>query len=530
MGQQDRNRIGDIFLECECITTEQLGIALRQQSQQGGRLGSILLDLGYVSTEELLKTLGKKYGVPTLDLLKLNIEPVVLRELPFDQIVKRKVLPVAVGVKSLFLAMVNPDDLATIEELEFALGKKIQPIAVPYAQMVQVIAYLEEHGGYPEKALNFSTVEEGHATAAQVADDAGFWALFRLMLSEGASDLLLSAGVPPCLKKNNLIVRTSNQCLTPDEVERCANLLMTDGQRQEFTATNDIDFGLTMPELGRFRVNIFKQRNTHSIAVRCVLDEIPSLESLGLPPWLKDYALKRQGLIMITGPTGHGKSTTLACLVDIINTHRQCNIITIEDPIEFLHRHKQSNVNQREIGRDTESFHRGLRRISRQAPDVIVIGEMRDPESFAIALQAAETGHLVLTTMHANFCTTAIERSIDIFPPTQQQQIRVQLAESFQLILNQRLVTRRDGNGRVVAVEKLVNSARVRNLIREGKTHHIRTLLNQTTEEFQTIDLQLAKLAVEGVIAVEEGIKFCDNPNQYRDLIARGGGSAVKQA
>jgi twitching motility protein PilT len=317
--------------------------------------------------------------------------------------------------------------------------------------------------------------------------------------------------------------------MTPAEVERYAQLLMTDDQREEFNHCHDIDFGITVPDFGRLRINIFRQRNSCSIAVRSVLDEIPTLESLGLPPWIEEYALKQQGLIMITGPTGHGKSTTLACLVDIINSKRHCNIISIEDPIEFLHRHKQSNVNQREVGRDTESFQQGLRRIFRQAPDVIVIGEMRDPESFAIALQAAETGHLVLTTMHANFSTSAVERIVDIFPTTQQQQIRVQLAESFLLILNQRLIPRRDGRGRILAYERLTSSTRIKNLIREGKTHHIRSQLNQSSDDFQSIDIQVARFAVDGLITAEEGAKFCDNIAYFRESLARGSLRAPKR-
>lgn len=518
----DPAKIGEIFLECEFITPEQLSIALRHQSQMGGRLGSVLLELGFVGIENLLQILGQMYGVPTLDLLSLTLDPAVLNELTYEQVVKKRVLPVAVGVKFLFLAMVNPHDYALIKEIEFARGKKVQPIVVPHAQMTQVISYLENLGGFPDALVNFSSlVQKKSSPVPPVGEDScDQWRLFRLLIAEGASDLLISAGVPPCLKRNNAIVRRTSHCMTPDEVERYATMLMTEAQRQEFDIAHDIDFGLTVPELGRFRINIFKQRNSCSIAVRNVMDDIPSARSLGLPSWIDDFVLRNQGLIMITGPTGHGKSTTLASLVDIINTRRQCNIITIEDPIEFLHRHKQSNVNQREVGRDTDSFQQGLRRIFRQAPDVIVIGEMRDPESFAIALQAAETGHLVLTTMHANYSTSAIERIIDIFPHAQQQQVRVQLAECFVLVLNQRLIARRDGQGRALAYERLTNSPRIKNLIRDGKTHHIRSQLGQSSDDFQSLDLQITQLVKDGIISFDEGIKFCDNPS----LFSRGNG------
>jgi len=511
-------RIGEIFLEHQLITAEQLDTALQRQSETGGRLGSVLLELGYVRIDDLLQALSKLHGVHTIDLLSHTLDPEVLNELTYAQVIKYNILPIGTGVKSLFIAMVNP---GFVEEIESACGKKLQPIVVPETQMTRVINYLESLGHFPDKEITFADLLKEQAAEAPPAEHSDLWRFFELLVTEGASDLLLTAGAPPCLKMNNAIHRQSDHSLSPAEVEHYANILMTTVQRQEFEAANDIDFGLTVPALGRFRINIFKQRNSCSIVVRSVMDEIPSREELGLPAWIEDFALKQQGLIVITGPTGHGKSSTLACLVDLINSRRQCNIITIEDPIEFHHRHKQSNINQREVGRDTDSFQQGLRRVFRQSPDVIIIGEMRDPESFAIALQAADTGHLVISTMRASFSTSAIERIIDIFPPAQQQQIRVQLAENFLLVLNQRLITRHNGNGRVLAYESLISSQRVKNLIREGKTHQIRAHLSRAPDEFQPIDLSIVQLVRDGQISEDEGLKYCEVPSLFKESLSR---------
>jgi twitching motility protein PilT len=520
--------IGELLVDCQCITREQLSQALRYQEQKGGRLGSLLLEMGYVSIDDLLKILEKTYEVPTVNLQKLCIDPAVLSLVPLELMTKYKILPIADGVKSIFIAMVNPHDLALVEEIQFKLGKTVQPVAVPFSQMENALACLRSHNGDLSKPFNGSELA-CPITKADAASDQPLMGLFARLVEGNASDLLLSPGVPPCLKMNNEIVRLGGEPLTAGQLEVYAQELMNAEQFLEFQARGDIDFGKTFAELGRFRINIYKQRGSVSMAVRCVLDEIPEFARLGLPDWIREYALRSQGLILITGPTGHGKSTTLTSLVDIINSSRRCNIISVEDPIEHLHRHKLSNVNQREVGKDTDSFQEGLKRVFRQAPDVIVVGEMRDPESFAMALQAAETGHLVISTMHANSSTSAIERIIDIFPPGQQQQTRVQLADSFLLIMNQRLVARRDGKGRVLAYEKLLNTPRVRKMIREGKTHQIRSQFLQGQDEFQIMDMSLARLVSDGMITSEEAMKFCENPNLFKETLMQYGTSNRRQ-
>ena len=347
------------------------------------------------------------------------------------------------------------------------------------------------------------------------------WPLCGTLAQSHASDLLLVPGAPPSIKQHNEVVRLDCPFLTPQQTAKYAQELMTDAQWTQFSQDKALDFAITHPDYGRFRINVYRQRSSISIAIRHIIEEIPALPALGLPEWLESFALKSQGLILVTGPNGHGKTTTLAAMVDIINEKRRRNIITIEDPIEYLHRHKESNVNQREVGLDTRSFHEGLRHIFREAPDVIMIGEMRDRESIAIALEAADTGHLVMSSMHANNAVMAINRIVDVFPAESQQQIRVQLADNLLLVLNQRLVERKDGQGRTLAYEKLASSYRVSNLIREGKEHQIRSLLQSGAEEFASLDTHLALLVRSGRVTRETALHYCQDSKVLQELLSR---------
>ncbi len=515
-------KLGEILVACRLISENDLAKALKVQTQRGGQLGSVLLELGYLKVEELQELLGMQLGLPTANLYTLEIEPTVINLLPFEKMKQHKAIPIAVSNKNIFLAMVCPNDFNAIKEIEFCIGKSVQPVVMPSIQINAALRFIEEKGGRLGQPLKGVDIEAYATRRHTVSEHTELKQLFRMLVDQKASDLLLSAGVPPCLKKDNEVVRISTTFLTPQDTVRYSYELMSDTQREEFERMKELDFAHTYPDIGRFRINIYKQRGSVSLAVRHINETIPTTEELGLPAWVEEFALKTQGLILITGPTGHGKTTTLAALLDVINRNRHCNIITIEDPIEFLHKHKSSNVNQREVGLDTDSFHEGLRHIFRQAPDVIVIGEMRDPESFAIAIQAAETGHLVLSTMHSNTSTSAVERIIDVFPPQQQQQIRVQLAESFIMILNQRLVPRKKKAGVVLACEKLIGSVRSRNLIREAKTHQIRSMLQQSSEDYESIDIALARLYREHKITLETGLKFCENVVHFKQCAGAG--------
>jgi twitching motility protein PilT len=516
----NEKKIGDILVANGIISDEQLQRALKVQTQSGGRLGSVLLELGYVQIDKLLELLGKQLGAKPLNLFRYVIEPEVLNLLPFEKIKNHEVLPVAAKTNSIALAMADPNNIVLRDELEFALGRVITPVVVPHFQLVAAIGYIGERGGRLEGPLKGVDVEAYAMGIHHKVETECLNEMFRRMVAENASDLFLSAGAPPSIKINNELKRLSNTFLTPEQTMGYADQLMSPTQLEEFERSKELDFAHNIADLGRFRINIFQQRNSVSIAARHFKDYIPTLDQLGLPSWLEDYALKTQGLILITGPTGHGKTTTLASLIDIINRKRKCNIITIEDPIEYRHRHKASNINQREVGVDTQTFHDGLKRIFRQAPDVIVIGEMRDPESFAIAVHAADTGHLVLSTLHSNTATSAIDAIIDVFPPNQQQQIKVQLAENFLLIMNQRLLPTKESDSRVLAYEKLIGTYRTRSMIREGKTHQIRTI--QSTEDFESIDVCLAKLCKENKITPETAMKYCESVATFKSLMGSG--------
>ncbi|HWI53659.1 MAG TPA: type IV pilus twitching motility protein PilT, partial [Symbiobacteriaceae bacterium] len=301
--------------------------------------------------------------------------------------------------------------------------------------------------------------------------------LLREAVEQDASDIHLCEAQPPVFRIHGKLVRRGGMPLAGQDMERLCEELIPPEKQPDFTELHDVDFSYSIHGLGRFRVNAYLQRGTPALALRVIPFRIMTLRDLGLPEILSTFCDKPHGLVLVTGPTGSGKSTTLASLIDGINERYEKHIITLEDPIEFLHRHKKSVVNQREVGADTNSFARGLRAALRQDPNVILVGEMRDLDTISIALQAAETGHLVFATLHTNDTASTVDRIIDVFPADQQQQVRVQLGATLQGIVAQRLFARRDRPGRVVALEILMATPAVRNLVREGKTHQILSVI-----------------------------------------------------
>ncbi len=411
--------------------------------------------------------------------------------------------------------MINPNDMNAIQEVEFSLGRRVEPSVVPFYQMEKALHYFEEEG-YGNRIFDGEQLKE-ESTAVETGAQS-IYALLKLLMEHKATELHLTVGIPPSIRIDNEIRRLPLPNVTSEQMMEFALSLLTKEQREVFARDKVIDFAVSIPESGRFRMNIYRQRSSISISAKSVMENIPSLEDVGLPDWISDYALKNQGLILIVGQAGHGKTTTLAALVDIINTQRRCNIVTLEDPIEYLHRHKKSNVNQREIGVDTDSFATGLKHIFRQNPDVIVIGEMSAPESIEVALRAAETGHLVIGTLYSPNTTTAIDKIINVFPEYKQHQIKMQFADVFLLVFAQRLVPRKSG-GRILAYEKLVHSFRVRNHIRESKVFNMRSLMQIAFADITPMDQSLARLYVTGEISYEDGLKFSDNPAYYQELI-----------
>lgn len=333
--------------------------------------------------------------------------------------------------------------------------------------------------------------------------------LLETAFEEGASDLHISVGIPPMIRKNGQLQMIHSSALTPLETRSMAEELLSREQYEEFLEVGELDFSYSLPGVSRFRVNVFKQRGNISIAFRIVPTQVPTIESLRLPPVLMELIKKRQGLLLVTGPTGSGKSTTLAALIDYLNHTEQLHIVTLEDPIEYLHRHDKSIIVQREIGLDTQSFSTALRAALRQDPDVVLVGEMRDLETIQTAITAAETGHLVLATLHTPDAPQTIDRIIDVFPAAQQQQVRIQLAGTLAGIVSQRLILSSDRNSRVAAFEILVQTPAIANLIRTEKVHQIRSVM-QTGRSvgMQTMDMHLRELIQKQLIREEEARPF----------------------
>lgn len=342
--------------------------------------------------------------------------------------------------------------------------------------------------------------------------------LLRISFEEKASDLHLTVGLPPLLRiHGELTTLEQYEPLTHMQMQEILAPLLDDAKKKKLDECGQVDFSYGVRGLARFRVNVFKQRGTYAAVMRLIPVEIVPLEALGLPHSVRYFTEKTRGLFLVTGPTGSGKSTTLASMIDIINTERRCHIITLEDPIEFLHKHKCSIVNQREIGTDTDSFSNGLRAAFREDPDVILVGEMRDYETIATAITAAETGHLVFATLHTNDTVQTVDRIVAAFPPHQQQQIRVQLSMTIIGVLSQQLLPRVDQPGRVVATEIMVANSAIRSLIREGKIHQIRSMI-QTGAKYGmiTMDASLRSLYQRGLVSFHEAYIRAIDQDEFR--------------
>ncbi|MCY6372329.1 type IV pilus twitching motility protein PilT [Clostridium ganghwense] len=343
--------------------------------------------------------------------------------------------------------------------------------------------------------------------------------LLEKTVNENASDLHLTVGISPIIRVNGELIRIGDKKLTSTDTERYVKEILGD-MYDEYENRGEIDTSLSLPGIGRFRVNAYKQRGSHAIAIRVVALRIPNLSELKMPPVVKELTNKQRGLILVTGPTGSGKSTTLAAMINEINATRAAHIITLEDPVEYMHKHNKSIINQREIGKDTLSYQAALRAALREDPDVVLVGEMRDLETISIAITAAETGHLVLSTVHTIGAAKTIDRIIDVFPPYQQQQIKIQLAAVLEGIISQQLIPKIDGKGRAAALEIMVLNSAIQNLIREGKTHQIQSSI-QTGSKYgmKTMDMSLVDLYRRGLISYENALTASIDRNMIKRMI-----------
>jgi twitching motility protein PilT len=352
--------------------------------------------------------------------------------------------------------------------------------------------------------------------------------LLERLLDLNGSDLHLTAGAPPTVRVHgDLRAVDDYPKLTPRSLQGMIYAILPQKLRERFEQELELDMSYSLPGRARFRVNVYQQRDSIGAVFRVIPFDIKGIDELGLPPVVADLARFQRGFVVVTGPTGSGKSTTLASMVDVVNRERHGHIMTVEDPIEFLHKHKSCIVNQREVGADTHGFGAALKHVLRQDPDVILVGEMRDLETIGTAITAAETGHLVFATLHTQDAPQTIDRNIDVFPPHQQQQVRVQLSTTLQGVVTQQLIPTADGQGRAAACEVLVATPAIRNLVREGKVHQIYSSM-QAGGRFgmQTMDMSLAHLVKRGDITQQMAFERCHDPEELQRLVGKGPGDA----
>ena len=538
-------RLGEFLVDRKVLSRDTLEVILDREANEGTPLPRLLAADGLVSEKDLMAAVAHQVGMPFVDLDESSVDPSVDRLIPAE--LARASVAVAIEPRGgeLLVAMADPGDSAAVLTIEEATGWKVLPAIAARQEVRRLLDAMYGKASSPNgrakrggEDIEISFAEEaapaaGPEVVGRLGDDSKAGDLHVNDLLErvvdlGGSDLHLTSGIQPAVRVHGeLKPLTEFPEMNGSEIRRMIYAILTQKQRERFEAELELDTSHAIPGLGRFRVNVFLQRDSMGAVMRVIPFEIVPLEKLGLPPTVAGLAALPRGLVLVTGPTGSGKSTTLASLVDIINCQKAVHIMTVEDPIEFLHNHKVAVVNQREVGEDTNSFANALKHVLRQDPDVILVGEMRDLETISTALTAAETGHLVFATLHTQDAPQSVDRVIDVFPAHQQQQIRVQLAASLQGIVTQQLVPRRGGGGRAVAAEVLIATPAVRNLIREGKTHQIYSAM-QAGGRFgmQTMDQSLASLLKAGTIDLGTALERCANEEDVRRLSGQGGSSA----
>ena len=530
-------RLGEFLVERKVLARADLEELLEREANEGTPLVRLLVSERRVAEKDLVAAVADQVGVPFVDFTVASVHPETERLLPAD--LARAHLAVVVGIDgtTLRVAMADPRDQDAVKALAEATGFDIEPAIAERGELARVVKSIfggDIPGATTPAAATRPSPAGGGDIEISIDGDAGPAArapeismedihvneLLERVLDLGGSDLHLTAGIHPTVRVHGeLKALTEFPELNGSELRRMIYAILTQKQREKFENDLELDTSHTLPGRGRFRVNVFLQRDSVGAVMRAIPFEVVPLNKLGLPPVVETLSDVPRGLVLVTGPTGSGKSTTLASLIDIINSTRPVHIMTVEDPIEFLHKHKRAVVNQREVGEDTYSFANALKHVLRQDPDVILVGEMRDLETIATAITAAETGHLVFATLHTQDAPQSVDRIIDVFPSYQQQQVRVQLASSLQAVITQQLVPVKAGKGRAVASEVLIATPAVRNLIREGKTHQIYSSM-QAGGKFgmQTMDQSLADLVKAGTITMEVALERSAHEDDVRRL------------
>ena len=531
-------KLGEFLVDRKVLSRDALETALLEETRTGRPLPSVLVSQGLVGEKDLVAAIAHSLGKRFIDLADAPVSPELERLIPAELATKYLAVAVDIEGTDLVVAMEDPGDKEAVAAIEASTGWRLRPALADRVELIHLVNAMYGVVPAPADPAVAVTATDGVALEISLAEAprmAPSWAdvdteeelhvneLLQRVLDLGGSDLHLAAGTEPAVRVHGDLKRlTEYPVLNGSEIRRMVYAILTQKQREKFESELELDTSHSMPGAGRFRVNVFLQRDSVGAVMRAIPYEIVPLDKLGLPPSVSQLANLPRGLVLVTGPTGSGKSTTLASLVDIINATRPAHIMTVEDPIEFLHDHKLSVINQREVGEDTHSFAAALKHVLRQDPDAILVGEMRDLETIHTALTAAETGHIVFGTLHTQDAPQSIDRIIDVFPAEAQQQVRTQLATCLQGIVTQQLIPRPDGRGRVVAAEVLIATPAIRNLIREGKTHQVYSAMQAGGRYgMQTMDQSLAGHVVSGVITLEAALERCSNVEDLKRLAGR---------
>jgi twitching motility protein PilT len=526
-------RLGERLVDRKVLSRDTLEALLEREVLEGVPLTRLLIGDHLVAEKDLVAAVADQMGVRFVDMATTWLDPSVAPLVPEDEARDHTAVAVRMEGDKLLVAMADPSDQEVVRKLAQASGHEILAAVAERTELSRALDAVygrrtNGNGSYDGNGDVRISVDDGGDSGGVAplefgAGDLHVNELLERVLDLGGSDLHLTAGINPVVRVHGeLKPLTEFPVMTGSELRRMIYAILTAKQREKFESELELDTSHGLPRRGRFRVNVFLQRDSIGAVMRAIPSEIVPLEQLGLPPVVNTLAHLPRGLVLVTGPTGSGKSTTLASLLDIVNSSRSVHIMTVEDPIEFLHHHKVSLVNQREVGEDTFSFANALKHVLRQDPDVILVGELRDLETISTALTAAETGHLVFATLHTQDAPQAIDRMIDVFPAHQQAQVRVQLAASVQAVVTQQLLPTKTGGGRVVATEVLIATPAVRNLVREGKIHQIYSSM-QAGGKFgmQTMDQSLAHLVSSDMISMEVAEERCANAEDLRRLLGR---------
>jgi twitching motility protein PilT len=515
----DSEQLAEILRASGIVDVPMMERAQAIHQAQGRWLGSVLVELGAISPEDMVQALSKALGLKSVDLGNQPGSTDAIRVLPESMARRFGVVPISQVDTNLHLAMVNPLDTLACDLIQARTGMHLERLVATERDVRAAIDRFYTRLARESKP-QAATNDRKSASMEQAAEDEEIMHvddLLRLMMKRRSSDLHLSASTTPALRVDGELTPVGTNKLSPRKVHELIYAILSDEQITQFEQTWELDFAYSVAGLSRFRVNVHKQRGTIGAVFRAVPVDPPTLDGLGMPDVLKAFAARPRGLVLVTGPTGSGKSTTLAAMIREINVTRRCHIVTVEDPIEFLHRNEKSVIIQREVGSDTQSFTHALRHVLRQDPDVILIGEMRDLETISAAITAAETGHLVLATLHTTSAAQTVDRVVDVFPPHQQEQIRVQLSTVLDGILCQTLLPLADGTVRICAQEILVATGAIRNLIREGKTHQMPSVLQSSAAEgMQTLDQALKVLVMQTKVTPQAAMAVASNPQDFQ--------------